>query len=313
MKRSIIFLVLSFCIGVINAQIYYFHEEINFESNLDLIRIDTNSNNDWQIGSPQKQFFNSAYSIPNVIVTDTINPYSISSNSSFYISIKDYQWFEGSPSTLSFYHKYDSDSLLDGGFIDVSYDGGETWLNIIHDSTMFNCNWTPGFGYWGENFYDETDTLYNGVKGFSGKSEDWEYSEFAWLYCLGVEDEYPDSMMIRFNFISDSIQTFKEGWMIDNIVLHSDVCGAVNENLTNKIKVTIEPNPINYKSILRIKRTSNERYHLSIININGKQVFTKYLETNEFQLNSLSLSTGFYFYILHFENNESISGKFIKN
>lgn len=313
MKISLIFLALNFCLGIIHGQDYYFHKEINFESNIDLIRIDHNSNNDWQIGTPQKQFFDIAYSIPNVIVTDTISPYPVNSNSSFYISIKDYQWFDGSPSTLSFYHKYDSDSLLDGGYIDVSYDGGQTWLNIIYDSTMFNCNWTPGFGYWSENFYAETDTLHNGINGFSGKSDDWQLSSFSWLYCLGVDYQYPDSMMIRFNFISDAIQSSREGWMIDNIVLHSDVCGAVNENLKNKTKVTIEPNPINNNSVLRIKRTSNVRYHLSIVNINGKQLFTQTSETNEFHLNSLNLSKGLYFYTLQFNNSESVSGKFIKN
>ncbi|MBP6978698.1 MAG: T9SS type A sorting domain-containing protein [Bacteroidales bacterium] len=313
MTRFFLIFTLSILMFALNAQVYGYHEEVDFESNIEFIRIDTSANNDWQIGIPQKEFFNGAYSIPNVIVTDTINAYSVNSKSSFYLSITDPRWFSGSPSTLSFYHKYDTESLYDGGYIDVSYDGGETWLNIIYDSTMFHCDWTPGFEYWGFNFYSDTDTLYNGINGFSGKSEDWKYSEFVWAYCIGVQREYPDSMMIRFNFISDSIQTYQEGWMIDDIILHSDICGSINDSFVNKISATIDPNPITNESVLRIRGIYDEEYTLSIINISGERIFSQILTTNEFPLNNLMLVDGIYLYILRFENNVTISGKFIKN
>src|ERR1700747_2873685 len=49
---------------------------------------DTISNplNIWQIGSPHKPVFASAYTNPNVIVTDTANHYPVNDTSSFIIS-----------------------------------------------------------------------------------------------------------------------------------------------------------------------------------------------------------------------------------
>ena len=313
MKKSIIFLVLVFCNYNIYAQSYGFHEETDFETNTGLVIIDTSSNNNWQIGIPQKTYFDSAYSIPNAIVTNTSDPYTVNNNSSFYISIKDEQWFWGSPSSISFYHKYDSDSLFDGGYIDVSYDGGENWLNIIYDSTMFNCEWTPGFGYSGYNFYGDEDTLFNGKNGFSGKSDEWNYSAFTWYYCIGVKDEVPDSMMIRFNFISDEIQTNKEGWMIDDIVLHSDICGSVKEDISNNMSACVQPNPVNNDSKLILNGFTNGKYDLNIFDINGRLVYSAYISSKEFPLKNARLNKGLFFYQIKFEDNTTLSGKFIKD
>ncbi len=48
------------------------------------IQIDTSQQgNIWQIGRPQKILFNLAFSIPNAIVTDTLNTYPINDTSSF--------------------------------------------------------------------------------------------------------------------------------------------------------------------------------------------------------------------------------------
>ncbi len=264
----------------------------NFETNIALVRIDTSlPSNLWQIGIPHKTNFDSAYSLPKAIVTDTVNPYEVNSFSSFYISIKDPNWFWGSPSRLAFYHKFNTDTLTDGGYIDVSYDGGLSWLNIIYDSTMFNCTWTPGFGYWSESFYGENDTLINGISGFSGNSNGWYYSTFEWMYCLGVDNNFPDSMMIRFNFISDSFQSNKDGWMIDNISLYSDYCGFISNNTSDDNSVTIFPNPA--KNEVRIIDIDNRKIReISIYNQLGKQI--KNLLENQNTINISDLPFGLY-------------------
>lgn len=314
MKKLVFILIMNLLSGITIAQYGQYHEETNFETNLQLVRIDnSNPENTWQIGPPQKAFFNGAYSVPNAIVTDTINLYPQSNYSSFYISIKDLNWFTGSPSILSFVHKYDTDSLSDGGYIDASYDGGETWLNIIYDSTMFNCSWTPGFGYFSYNFYGDTNTLYNGVNGFSGKSDEWQESMFVWYYCIGVDEEYPDSMMIRFNFISDDQPNDKEGWMIDNIVLNSDICGYIPEGMANHYSATIQPNPINDESKLIISGAIGQKYYLTITDIFGRLVYSVSAKDKEFQMNLAELENGLYFYRIKFEDNYKLSGKFVKN
>ena len=56
----------------------------NFEGSLVQIEIDTsNAGNIWQIGQPDKAIFDSAFSAPNAIVTDTVNYYPINDSSSF--------------------------------------------------------------------------------------------------------------------------------------------------------------------------------------------------------------------------------------
>ena len=71
MKKLI--LVLMLLIGMRgNAQIWQLSENIYFETTDSLLKIDTNLiGNIWQIGTPSKTFFDSAYSVPNAIVTDT--------------------------------------------------------------------------------------------------------------------------------------------------------------------------------------------------------------------------------------------------
>ena len=87
--------------------------------------IDTVSfpDNIWQIGSPQKNILNEAFSPPNVIIPDTINSYSISDTSIFKvihrvnIALALEQKME-----LSGHYKVDSDSLEDFGMIEYSPD-----------------------------------------------------------------------------------------------------------------------------------------------------------------------------------------------
>ena len=139
MKKLLLFLTLISLVNFANAQYSLF---INFEdtSTVKYVKIDTtNHNNIWQIGRPSKTVFTSAYSIPNAIVTDTILPYPINNHSSFIITIKDPQWFQGSPSELDFFHQYNTDSGKDGGYIDVSYNGGAKWKNILYDSILTSC------------------------------------------------------------------------------------------------------------------------------------------------------------------------------
>jgi hypothetical protein len=103
------------------------------------IEIPDPSNNIWQVGSPQKSFFNASYQNETPILTDTINTYPIHINNYFQITFPIFDSLYGEVN-LSFYHKYDTDSLIDGGIIELSYDGGISWINIKNDIDHFNYN-----------------------------------------------------------------------------------------------------------------------------------------------------------------------------
>ena len=310
MKKFTVLVFAIFCFNNLFAQ--WYNETINFESPSSMVWIDdTQENNIWQIGTPQKEYFDEAYSVPYAILTDTLQNYGENVHSSFVVSVKDWSWFNGSPSILTFKHKFDTDTLSDGGYIDVSYDSGENWLRIIHDSTMFNCNWTYGYGYYSQNFYAEDDTLFNGEPGFSGHSDGWETSSFNWLYCLGVKDDYPDSLMIRFNFISDDIVSNKAGWMIDDIKLQSFECSSVSEK-ENNISSSIYPNPINRNSVLEIGGLNGRTYEMEIFDLNGRLIYSQVNNTSSFPLNDIFFEPGIYFYQVSTDTDMKHTGKFVK-
>ncbi|MEA1897486.1 MAG: hypothetical protein U9N53_07460, partial [Bacteroidota bacterium] len=85
---------------------------------------ESNPDNIWQIGESHKTIFGPAGTPPNSIMTDTINPYPINNHSIFqYLITKPENMQDNCISliSLSLYHKIHTDTLKDGGFIDISY------------------------------------------------------------------------------------------------------------------------------------------------------------------------------------------------
>src|SRR5690348_2572222 len=106
MKKIILGFFFLLFINACFAQPPYY-DTIGFEGGIHNLRIDTSqANNLWQVGKPSKIVFNSAYSIPSAIVTDTINPYPPNNISSFTICepLIHYNLYH-----LSFTHKYNTD------------------------------------------------------------------------------------------------------------------------------------------------------------------------------------------------------------
>lgn len=274
----------------------------NFESNSDTIVIDTSINdNIWQIGKPQKIFFDSAYSGNKVIVTDTINPYPISNYSTFIIRIDTNQFFLNQERTfLTFIHKFDTDSLMDGGYIEVSYDNSN-WINVIND-TMPDDFLCP------MNFY--SDTIANGEKAFSGKSNGWITSSIQWVWHMGVKmHDPPDSMFLRFVFSSDSIQSNKDGWMIDDISIGYISYGGVEEN-ESKNDISIYPNPTTGKINLQVSQHFGKIKTLEIYDCIG-QLQIKVTD-NFSELDISSFKSGLYFIVLTNDKEEKLVSKVLK-
>ncbi|GAH19218.1 unnamed protein product, partial [marine sediment metagenome] len=137
MNKSILLIILlavmNFSYG--QSQCYWGSFNINFDDTICLHRLTidsiTNPNNIWQIGKPQKPIFYSAHSSPNVIATDTVNPYPPNDTSAFIVSNNAAMGGFQFPHTalLAVYYKVNSDSLKDYGLIEFSPDNGSTWIN----------------------------------------------------------------------------------------------------------------------------------------------------------------------------------------
>lgn len=249
------------------------------------LKIDSTVNNVWQIGKPQKQLFNNSFSDSLAIITDSINSYPDTNLSSFYLKILlDY---EGSL-VLSFLHKINSDTLKDGGYIDVSYDHGNTWSNIVYDSVFYSNN---GATFLKENLYTRTDSLTENNFGFSGTSNDWLQTKLQWIFWLPVKDVSYDTLMLRFNFISDSLNTNKDGWIIDDfMVSRFSYCCGLPENQQEQFN--IYPNPA--QEILTFKTKDIIKIEdLNLYDILGNQKTFILNHTNEIEISNLE--SGLYY------------------
>lgn len=192
----------------------------------------TNSRGSWQIGRPQKAVFDSAYTYPNVIVTDTVNSYPINDTSVFVFKVNNRydngigRWYVFTGLFFRYKLEIDSGEIAK---IEFSTDSGTHWVNILDEDTTYDIDWagrrpdltksTSSWEYFGVDFYKWV--FYNQSK----------YSH----YING------DTTYVRFTFISDSIQTNKDGWMIDNIGINQyteSVADVSNNNL-----ISIYPNP----------------------------------------------------------------------
>ena len=112
----------------------------------------------------------------------------------------------------------------------------------------------------------------NGESGFSGSS-DWKTTIIQWIWMLPVKQMPSDSLIVRFNFLSDNNQTNKDGWIIDNVVVGEVYLGSSVEELANQLDIKLYPTITS--GYFNYKVESNEILKsISITNIVGQNVLT---------------------------------------
>jgi len=216
------------------------------------IFIDTVSlaHNVWQVGVPGKTIFNSALSPVHAIVTDTLNPYPVNDTSQFIIThVRPGPWGGGNYSLLlDFSFKMNTDTLTDFGRIEVSIDHGANWINLLTQDATYGFNWV----------YPKPV--------LSGSTNGWvHFSEDINNLTYGVG--YSDTLWYRFTFISDNIQTNKEGWMIDDL-LFNDYWEGISEIHPGSL-LSVSPNPAS-DFISITTKIHSPRPKVQILNLQGK-------------------------------------------
>jgi hypothetical protein len=246
---------------------------INFDDgqNMNLLKIDTSiPSNIWQIGKPQKSFFNQAYSTPNVIVTDTINPYPVNNLSKFYIYIPtDTTNPEIFGQEMSFYYKIFTDTLSDFGNIEYSFNKGLTWHNLVPGPDSLNLYWVVEQVDPWLQLYGSWDTL----NPFTGKSSGWYYFSMTYNWPNFIFLPPTDTVYYRFTFHSDGIQTNKDGWMVDNFMIGDLIEGIGENSITNGLSVV--PNPCQNEftlTILENNQNPNEPFTYEIFSAQGDKI-----------------------------------------
>lgn len=263
-----------------------------FETSDTIFSIDTSGQTLWQICSPDKVLFDSSYSYPLSIITDSINPYP--SNESSYFTITYGPPIPGQPLSIRYIevtllHRFQTDSLNDYGTVFVSADGGNSWVDLFNDSLEATFEM---------HYYENTgDTLSDLL--FTGNSNGWIRSKASkdlqtW-YINSQMINTIDSLMFRFTFISDNIQTNQEGWQIDNICFDFYLVSSIFENEKKEL-FSIYPNPAN--NILNFDAKSsfiNNTSRMEITDISGRLLKSYELNNNNETLDITGLNKGIYF------------------
>ena len=305
MKKLLYFFFMTALPSMLSAQVLY-EKFITFESNGQYAVIDgSQPDNIWQKGTPSKIYFDSAFSVPYAIVTDTLNPYPSGNLSSFEVKFI-------SPGTcwgtamLAFEHKYKTDTLRAGGYLEVAYDSSTHFINIIDDTVE------PQVGFTTYNFYTQQDTIEGGIPAFNGLSGGWVYSTVFWIWEMGVKSPMHDSLTVRFNFKSSANASPDEGWMIDDIILHLEECtGGIEEITKMAPQLRITPNPVMDQSIANIISGGPGKYTFTVFDPMGKQVRGEIVSYPAFLIKKGNLSPGLYLYRLTGESGTGSSGTFV--
>jgi hypothetical protein len=251
--------------------------ECDFSDTCMYVVIPDPSNNLWVFGESQKTALTHT---GKVLITDSVYSYPNGTNTSFEIHWPAWNQYPLSL-IMGFHHSMNSDSLQDGGIIEVSRDYGATWTNVIEDQTnmLFLSN----------ELYTSADTLFTGEKGFSGTFSN-RYTEIEWIWLFPIKDFPTDTMYYRFRFISDGIDNTKEGWMISDITFSFADLGSGIEEMS-LFDFSISPNPSN--GWININNSSEVNKAI-LRDLNGNVVQTELLD-NKKVLNYSGLSKGIYF------------------
>ena len=234
----------------------------------------------WQRGFSQKNYLQ-PNSLHEVLITDTVHNYAVNIEESFEIHWPVY------PNSifnfiLSFDHSMDTDSSIDGGRIEVSYDYGQNWIDIYEDAltnVAFNT----------ENFYAPTDTLFDGRAGFSGHFTQ-RHSVLQWVWILPLKSFPTDTMYYRFLFKSDSLDNNKEGWMLESLhFAYADMPSGLSMTQDALFMFECSPNPV--ENQLQISTELNE-YNLTVYDVSGNILHEG---QNEKTLNLSGFSNGVFF------------------
>lgn len=262
----------------------------------------SNPGNVWQIGPPQKSIFTNAFSVPNSIVTDTLNFYPINDTSSFILKHVANFGFT-MPADVIFGGEYfvNSDTLTDYGTIEFSPNNGSTWIDLVDPAYASSI-------YWNNPYIQPV---------FTGNSNGWKQYR-ASIQNLGplFNIQNNDTVLFRFTFISDGIQTNKDGLMFDSLFVW-DVPPVGIENInSNDLKVCVYPNPSMTKINIEFDKSKSEVRTINFYNNTGRIVEEIIIPINEnkITIDIDNFPDGIYlFSLINKDGYKIFSGKFIKN
>lgn len=217
----------------------------------------TNPNCIWQVGQPNKAVFTSAHSVPNAIVTDTLNHVPANDTSVFYLKHERDNFSQPfHVFVLHFWYQMDGDST-DFGIIEISPDTGNTWINVLTQDTTYQMHWDS-----------PKPTLTGSTTGWQSFDLNMEAWASGW-------ETFPtamtaDTILFRFTYITDSSSVPHDGWIIDDIQLedwYERISEIQNDNL-----ISVFPNPVSHELFIQ-QKIKTDKQSIQVFDFTGRLVY----------------------------------------
>lgn len=252
----------------------------------------------WQRGHTLKFGTLSTRDSSCAMITDTTNTYPGNAYASFHVLLPHNSWWSSGYGNyyFKFWHRFETDSLFDGCWIELSNDSGQSWMPI---DSFGSLAWMNCHLYQSHSSGSNHDTLINGRKAWSGSSHGWIYTALHLNPFFPIKPGRSGEInAIRFVFASDSIDNQKAGWMIDELDWGYVYMTGLDETKPYP-SLPIYPNP-----------SSNGHYHISypqhcvkgsvqVFNLQGQEILHQTLQP-ELQLNE-NQAPGLYYYRIQFD------------
>jgi hypothetical protein len=251
------------------------------------------------VGTISKFAFGQAHGGARAMQTDSLFPYPVADTSAFIVWIDSSFNFSELGYSISFWHKFDTDTLNDLCTMQITVDSGNTWYTL-------GAGGLPTMG-----FYNYKGSKNNNVPNYlntpliwSGGQADWIQEQICVTF-FGIKGIIvPKKLAFRFLFTSDSTQNNLAGWIIDDIrVSKANLIASVKNTMS---EFTIAPNPVLQKQIT-IESANTLDGTFELFDILGKQIFTTPIAK---KIKFPDYCKGLYYYTLNVKNsNQPLKGK----
>ena len=242
------------------------------------------ANNIWQYAKVNKPGFAQLNSI--ALTTDSIANYPINDTSSFIFKII---FSTNNPAHkfnslgITLHHKYQTDSLHDGLGLEYFDIYSQRWLKATWGFKFLTVNRDSSYN-WGDYYIQDP---------LSGNQAAFHYSRLAYGM-PGVKGSV-DSVLLRFTFVSDSVQNNKAGWLIDSIKIEANCfcTGGFNECklAQNDYLAYMDGSQLIINSLLQ----ENRQADFTLFDMQGREILIDEVHYGVNSFNTSTLPTGYYF------------------
>ena len=238
--------------------------------------------NVWQFGQTDKTF--GSVSDSNYgWVTDTTNQYGADLNSDLTVLATADNW---GVTWISFEHRWDTDTLMDGGEVSFSCDG-LSWQNVPTNSWSYPPEHLGTYNF--TDYYTQES-----VPTFTGRSQGWVTSAVGLQWYIpvfqggqshkvsntGCTWNELDTIYFKFTFVSDNIESNNDGWIVRNITVGTHgLPSSVSGNETDVFKVY--PNPNTGEFSIKLSNKTLSKINVDIYDLRGRTIYKNSYQTTD--------------------------------